>query len=329
MHFMTAKNPGAAVHFMLHARATQILTALCLIGSSTACAVSSPDAEGAVVDVENERAFAVSWEEYRSKAVLGEDGGFIAEGDLLFASERALRAHYEQMVVADKSKLVVIQRLSDGFEPVLVGAEQVQLTYCISNTFTNKSSVVTHIATATKNWEDVARLQFVYLSSEDGACDQNNANVQFAVMPTTVSGLAGCAANKEMWNGVLSNWGCRTSSSGSYIKGVLLLNYGASLFSGQTWEGVARHELGHMLGFRHEHPWDSPAACSEQQTYSGTPDLTGRQLTAYDVASVMHYPSCDGLTGQDYQLSPLDGDGARSIYGMPAAWYMPGFYTVL
>jgi hypothetical protein len=299
------------------------MSAVCLMASSTACAFSDVDGDGVVVDVEGEQAFGISWEDYRSSAVRGEDGVYIAEWDLQFGSERALREHYDQMVSADKSKLVVIQRTSDGFEPVLVGPEQVELTYCIANTFANKSTVVSHMASATKSWEAVARLRFVYTSSQDAACTDSNANVRFAVMPTTVANLAGCAANKELWNGVLSTWGCRTSSGGPFIKGVVLLNYSALLFAGQTWEGVVRHELGHLLGFRHEHPWDSPAVCGEQQTYSGAADLTGRQLTPYDVASVMHYQSCDGLTGTDYVISPLDGQGARSIYGMPAAWYVP------
>ena len=301
-------------------RWSRILMALSLVGS-TACASADGEADGVVVEVDGERAFGISWDDYRSRAIFGEDGSVIAEGDLLFPSEAALRKHYDQMVAADEAKLVVIQRLSDGFEPVLTD-EQMDLTYCVANTFANKSTVVDHMASATRAWEEVARLRFVYLSSEDAACTDTNSNVTFAVMPTTVSGLAGCAANKEMWSGVLSNWGCRTSTAGAYIKGVVLLNYNASLPSGQTWEGVARHELGHFLGFRHEHPWDSPATCGEAQTYTGNSDLTGRQLTAYDVASVMHYQSCDGLSGTDYVISPLDGEGARSIYGMPAAWYV-------
>lgn len=301
--------------------ATRLLGALCVIASSTACA---SDVDGVVVDLEDEQTFGIGWDDYRSRAIVEEDGSIIAEGDLLFPNESALRAHYDQMA-ADKSKLVVIQRLSDGFEPVLTGDEQMNLTYCVANTFANKSTVVSHMAGATKAWEDVVRLRFVYVPSEDAACNENNANVQFAVMPTTVFNLAGCAANKKMWNGVLASWGCRTSSAGPYIKGVVLLNYNVGIPAGQTREGVVRHELGHMLGFRHEHPWDSPATCPESQTVAGGIDITGRQLTPYDVASVMHYTGCDGLAGTDYHLSPLDGEGARSIYGMPAAWFVPLF----
>jgi hypothetical protein len=296
---------------------------LCLILSSTACA---SDVDGLVVEVERDRAFGISWEQYRERAIVQDDGTLIAEGDLLFPSESALRAHYDEMA-ADESKLVVIRRLSDGFEPVLTGDEQMQITYCVANTFANKSTVVSHLAVGTKAWEDVARVRFVYVSSQDASCNESNANVQFAVMPTTVSNLAGCAANKKMWNGALASWGCRTSLAGPFIKGVVLLNYNVGIPAGQTREGVVRHELGHLLGFRHEHPWDSPAACPESQTIGGTADITGRQLTPYDVASVMHYTGCDGLAGTDYHLSPLDGEGARSIYGMPAAWFVPLFGT--
>lgn len=309
-------------------RAARSMTALCLISSLTACVSSVEDGEGMAIEVEREDVFGVGWEDYLSQAIRGEDGGYIAEGDLLFASESALRKHYDQMVAEHSEKLVVIRRLSDGFEPVLVGPEQLALTYCVSNSFANKSAVVSDMASATKSWEEVARLRFVYTPGQDASCSDTNSNVVFAVMPTTVSNLLGCAGNKELWTGVLSNWGCRTAVGAPYIKGVVLLNYGIGLPVGQTRVGVVRHELGHLLGFRHEHPWDSPAVCGEQQTYTGS-DLTGRQLTPYDISSVMHYQDCDGLSGTDYVLSRLDGVGARSIYGMPAAWHVPHMNALL
>jgi hypothetical protein len=258
--------------------------------------------------------------------VLTDGGTLIAEYDLMFPNEEALRAHYEGMVAeAEEEKLVVIRRQSNGFEPTFTNAEQTDLTYCVSSSFANKSTVVSDMAAATKSWEDVARLRFVYLPAQDSTCDQNNSNVVFAVMPTTVSGLLGCAGNKKLWSGLLPSWGCQVSSTAPFITGVLLLNYNASLapWPGVTRTGVVRHELGHMLGFRHEHPWDPTPACGESQSVGAPTDVTGRQLTAYDKSSVMHYPHCDGISGVDMVLSPLDGDGSRSIYGMPASWYVP------
>src|SRR5678815_2857671 len=105
-------------------------------------------------------------------------------------------------------------------------------------------------------------------------------------MPATSGTFSGCAANKMDWN----DNGCPVSFVIQFAKGVLLLRYAGNPGTGVTWAGVARHELGHILGFRHEHPWAPGAPCSEQQTYTApNVDLTGRRLTAYDQVSVMHY----------------------------------------
>ena len=291
-----------------------------LLGSNLGCAYSGADSGGAVVEVESEQAFGISWEDYRARAIPTEGGGVIAERDLQFADEAELRIHYDRMV-EEKEKLVVFRQTSTGYEPTFTDAEQLELKYCVANTFANKSTVVSHMAAATKAWEEVARLRFTYVSAQDASCTASNANVTFAVMPTTVSGLLGCACSKKMWDGLLPIGGCQTSSSSARFKGVLVLNYGATLNPGETRTGVVRHELGHMLGFRHEHPWDPSPACTEAQSYDSPYDVTGRQLTPYDKTSVMHYQSCDGIAGADNIISPLDGEGARSIYGMPVSWY--------
>jgi len=70
--------------------------------------------------------------------------------------------------------------------------------------------------------------------------------------------------------------------------------------------GVLRHELGHSLGFRHEHTRPEAGTCFENNQW--------RALTAYDSASVMHYPQCNGTNNGDLNLTSLDKTGARSLY---------------
>ena len=89
-----------------------------------------------------------------------------------------------------------------------------------------------------------------------------------------------------------------------------------------TVRGLLRHELGHMLGFRHEHPWAEDMGSCDEAPDEADYDLTGRRLTAYDRTSVMHYAQCDGVAGSDYVISRDDGIGARKVYGMPASWYV-------
>lgn len=281
-----------------------------------------------VIDVKDEAALTVSWDEYRARAVVAADGYYIAEWDLVFPSEAEVRAHFERERGADHSKLAVFQQLSTGYEPTFVGTAALDIKYCVSNSFTNKSTVVADMALANQGWQDVMNVAFRYVPSEDGSCNQNNANVDFAVIPTTNSGLWGCGSSKLVWG----NLGC-TVNGVSGIKGVLTLQYsmlGAEPYPGTTAIGLIRHEVGHILGFRHEHPW-APGGCVKEAPTSVAYDSTGRRLTDYDQRSVMHYPipECNGVYGTDNVISSLDGQGGRSIYGMPAAWHVPRLAIVL
>jgi hypothetical protein len=75
--------------------------------------------------------------------------------------------------------------------------------------------------------------------------------------------------------------------------------------------GVLRHELGHVLGFRHEHIRSgAPPGCPDEPMYD--------TVTAgdYDPDSVMHY-FCGGLGTKDLEITELDRQGAQSVYGPP------------
>jgi hypothetical protein len=298
---------------------------LSFIALLAACAPEGASDE--TVTIETEQQQLLSWEQYKSLARRTDVDGrtlYVAEWDLVFSDERALREHYDELLDAEEAKLGVFQRISDGFEPTFTFAEQVSLTYCVSNSFgTNKAAAIRDMDTATRGWEAVANLHFAHVPGEDATCDQNNNDVDFAVLPTTISGLYGCAASKKLWGSL----GCPVPGAGD-VRGVLLLNYGdlenvSGAWAGATPVGTLEHELGHMLGFRHEHPW-APAqgGCGEAVTVPFY-DITGRHLTSYDQDSVMHYPNCDGNYGEDMSISPLDGVGARAVYGMPASWYVP------
>ena len=75
--------------------------------------------------------------------------------------------------------------------------------------------------------------------------------------------------------------------------------------------GVLRHELGHVLGFRHEHIRSgAPAACPDEDVF-GTIDLT-----QYDPQSVMHY-FCGGVGAQELKITAIDRNGSQQVYGPP------------
>lgn len=75
--------------------------------------------------------------------------------------------------------------------------------------------------------------------------------------------------------------------------------------------GVFRHELGHVLGFRHEHIRnEAPPVCPNEPLWDT------QVLGVYDPKSVMHY-FCGGVGSHDLKISDLDRKGARMVYGPP------------
>jgi len=78
---------------------------------------------------------------------------------------------------------------------------------------------------------------------------------------------------------------------------------------------VLRHEFGHALGFRHEHPW---APDADHGPNSEGTEFT-RQLTKYDPNSIMNYRKMQGdnRVNRETFMSELDKYGSRLMYGAP------------
>jgi hypothetical protein len=75
--------------------------------------------------------------------------------------------------------------------------------------------------------------------------------------------------------------------------------------------GVLRHELGHVLGFRHEHIRSgAPPVCPAEDT-ADTIDLS-----KYDPKSVMHY-FCGNVGDQKLRISDVDREASQRLYGPP------------
>lgn len=237
-----------------------------------------------------------AWEEFRSSATRVVAGRtiYVVEWDRPIESELELRHYYDAL----QRKDALIVNLYDGVDDIWYADGTVSLSYCVSDTFdVNKSRAVVEMASATAAWASSINVSFSYVSSQDATCTGDNTNVTFAVMPWDEGGA--CAF-------VPSGDGC--------VPRTLVIDFDdvdtsyPKIAPNLTSVGVFRHELGHILGFRHEHARpDGPSRCREYDW---------RELTVYDQGSVMHYPWCDGVLTTDWSLTALDVAGATSLYGI-------------
>jgi serine protease len=230
-------------------------------------------------------------------------GIYIVDGDEPVLSVEGLRPYYERLYGGDA--LTVHQ--AGGVDQVWNATQKLNISYCVSNTFGDrKQRVVEAMATATGGWMAAANVRFVYAPEQDANCTASNAAVVFDVNPTS----GGQFVARAFFPGQ------PRSSSNVLIDDSAFEVDDGSVF---TLDGVLKHELGHALGFRHEHVRASPFTIPFENWLSclleGFIDTNYRPVTAYDAASVMHYPQCGG-TG-DLSITQLDVQGAQSIYGPP------------
>jgi serralysin len=304
---------------------------LVLTSVATAC-LDRPESPQ-IVDVEHEQDVGKSWESFRRDAERNANGTTVYSlgGDEFTASEQYLRAVYDDIYSSSyESKLHIYKRISTGFEPAYPVPARYAIRYCVSDQFgaypPSKATMLSAVQNALRAWERVANVRFKYESGADSNCTDQTSTVEFAVVPSTSPLYSGCAANKMMW--IVGNGGPVCPVSGPFSNpaavGVLAINLQSGLSSYLTLQGLATHELGHILGFRHEHPF-GPNGCGQQGEAQQYPqfDTTFRGLTAYDQSSAMHYAGYCGRPGIDYAVSLLDGVGSRSVYGMPASWQVP------
>jgi serine protease len=246
--------------------------------------------ENQAVDESATTGQSMTYEQFKATKVWQdpETGDFIASGDERFVGDAELRELYDQ---SGQGQLIINR--SGGRDTRIAAGQATNITYCISNAFGgNKQAVINALSSAGGAWAGAARVRYVYVPAQDASCSRNNNNVYFNVRQVSGTGFLASAFFPN--NG-------RTSRE-------LLID--TSSFSQGNLVGIMRHELGHTLGFRHEHTRPESGTCFEDRNW--------RALTTYDSASVMHYPQCNG-TGSfnSLQLTARDRQGAAAIYGAP------------
>jgi hypothetical protein len=249
------------------------------------CAVGGGDEEYASTE-------SFSFEEFRD-ATYHEDfegGVYIVNGDTPVVDDKALYEVWESLQQGG----LIINKVGNS-DDRWSDAQKKNLTYCISDNFgTRKQLVIDAMkrATETIGWELMADVNFIYVPAQDANCTTSNNNIVFPVK--MVSGQPYLAR-------------AFFPSSPKSARDVLV---DTSSFQSGGWPlaNVLGHELGHVLGFRHEHTRPEAGACFE--------DTKWRALTPYDSASIMHYPQCNG-SSNSLAWSTTDKTGASSLYGAP------------
>jgi hypothetical protein len=236
-----------------------------------------------------------TFQEFKASTFRDLDGQYIVNGDEPVAGTGALKSYYEGMV-GSAQKLIdnglVVNTdgdRDDRWSQARVG----DLTYCVSNRFGNrKAAVAAATARGTALWERASTaIDYVRVRSADASCTTRNNRVVFSVEPTRTRAFIARAffpSSPDRRRNIKVN--------------------PVSLLNTPDWPpaNIMGHELGHTLGFRHEHTRPEASICFE--------DLNWRPLTDYDSASIMHYPQCNG-TSTDLSFTATDGEGVVELYG--------------
>ncbi|MBY0414662.1 MAG: hypothetical protein K2Q18_10870 [Bdellovibrionales bacterium] len=222
-------------------------------------------------------------------------GVYIYDGDEPYTSSFEIPVEIPNQRKLDKFENtdLIINNLASGLYDKWSAKQAKALTYCISSKFlANKARIIKALDVATADWMGAGNVKFVYMPQHDSKCDQKNAGVVFDIRPVTGQPYL---ARAFFPNAVRASRNVLVDASSLKYNDVALT-------------GFLRHELGHTLGFRHEHiSKASKGLCPEDGGF--TP------VTSYDPLSVMHYPQCGGKNLiTNMILSQLDEEGARQVY---------------
>lgn len=230
-------------------------------------------------------------------------GIWIVDGDVPITSEQALRKFYDAMVLTPatpaaaelgrRSVELIVNRVNNA-DDIWPAAQRCAIRYCVSRASTggNYQAVVDAMAAAAGAWTRFMGTNMVHVPAQDGNCTPQNNQVEFDVQQ--VSGRPYLAR-------------AFFPAQGRATRNVLIDTTAFSTTPPLTLQGILRHEIGHALGFRHEHTRPEAGRCFEDNSW--------RPLTPYDSASVMHYPQCGGTAGWALDLSANDIAGGVALYG--------------
>ena len=244
----------------------------------------------------------LTWDEFKAQAYQEPDTGmYIVNGDEVAENVDVLWNSYQGYLrsveaaqnheagLASIEQGLIVNRVN-GQDDKWSTSQAQNLTYCINQSAfgSRYSAVVSAMNSATGAWEATANVNFIHVSSQDGNCKGHSGTVFSVTQVCRGQYLA------------------RAFFPSTSKRQILIDCTSFGNISPWSLAGVLRHELGHTIGFRHEHTRPESGTCFEDNNW--------RALTAYDSSSVMHYPQCNGTNNGDLNLTNLDKSGAHSLY---------------
>ena len=272
----------------------------------------------------------LTYEAYLAEYVEITPQGFVVEDDIIVQNERTLRYLYEQFVGIDDESATVAAPWSTATEGETgpphehepsddgaaiqtttsdlvywnrlpgspFGTQRRNITYCIQQQLLDTWGTIVEdvMNVGASEWEERVNVNFIYMPQHNQRCSRTSSDVDINV-------IAGGGAS-----GTFPEPGVQ-----------LVLTFGPTEFSiaSSSAEGFhnsnanARHELGHILGFVHEHQRDDreSAVVDCESIFQNVV-----KLTRYDRYSVMHYSRC-GNAAPPFRISDSDYRGAISLNG--------------